>query len=639
MLADCKTFKPVLKEPFPNPERYWKDPKTGLLIPKHEVDNIEWRSKLLRDAEDDDGLQADLLAASKESIHFWINAFMWTFHQFEVKDGQKVESYAENCPFITWDIQDELFNEFQWCLANGKSILIDKCRDTGASWCSVAFIHWLWLFRPNAKLLEMSRTKDYVDQTGNPKALFQKHDHINLWLPDWMRPPLCLPDERYRTSMHLHNVLLNSTLDGESTTPHAGSGDRRLVLLLDEFAKVEHGSKMRSATTDVALMRIINSTPAGAGTEYARWKQSGQIKVFKIPYWEHPQKGEGRYVKRNETTGEWEVRSPWFDREAAERSPKELAQEVLCQDLESGDTYFSITNFQKHISMFACEPKYRFSISMAKEISDEQVAARIQMRDYSAVRLTRNPNGDLRVWCELLGGRPDQSKAYIIGCDISKGQGASNSVLSVKCRDTGEKIAEWRNALTPPYEMARLAIALAIWCGGRKPSGLPFLKWEMNGPGWDFGRQVVKTYSYPYYYKAKTAGSVTETPTQRYGWHSSSDAKNELLRRYDRAIAHGGYVNHSDFALREAMLYIYLPDGGIGPASLTEENASARKTHGDCVIADALTIDDDEVPKELRSKSNVPANSVGHRMQQHIAKRKAERNARPAWRTKFNFLR
>ena len=91
------------------------------------------------------------------------------------------------------------------------------------------------------------------------------HDKINEWLPDWMLPPDCLVGDKHRTKMHMHNVLTGATIDGESTTKHAGSGDRRLVALLDEFAKVEFGGEMRSATRDVALMRIINSTPAGAG--------------------------------------------------------------------------------------------------------------------------------------------------------------------------------------------------------------------------------------------------------------------------------------------------------------------------------------------------------------------------------------
>jgi hypothetical protein len=222
----------------------------------------------------------------------------------------------------------------------------------------------------------------------------------------------------------------------------------------------------------------------------------------------------------------------------------------------------------------------------------------------------------------LFGGRPDQSKSYQFGIDISKGQGASNSVVSIRCRETGEKVAEWRDANVPPYEMARIVVALALWCGGALPARLPFLKWEMNGPGWDFGRIMVTQFEYPYYYRHKQTGVINEKITVKYGWHNSPTSKNELLLTYDRVMAHGGYVNHSDFAIEEAMYYIHFPDGSVGPASLVEENSSARKTHGDCVMADALSLDDSEAPKANEKKEiTPPPGSCDYRYKQRMRAR------------------
>ena len=620
-----QTFKPTLSTPFPTQVRFWKDPKTGLIVPKHEDENRVWKEKLLLSAENDPILQADLLAACTESLLYWVNAFVWTYHQFDVDPvtGQRIESLSPHVPFITWDIQDDLFNRLEYHLAKALDILITKCRDMGASWCCIIFMHWLWLFHSKGpQLLEMSRTREYVDQTGNHKALFQKHDKINEWLPHWMLPPDCLVGDKHRTKMHMHNALTGATIDGESTTKHAGSGDRRLVALLDEFAKVEFGAEMRSATRDVALMRIINSTPAGAGTEYSRWKRSGQIKIFSLPFWEHPEKGAGRHVVEKELGG-YEIRSPWFDIEESVRSPKELAQEILAQDVESGDMFFTLANFEKHRALFACEPLSRFSIDLKSNIANEQVSEYIKRRNYAAVDIRQKKNGPLRVWTHLMLGRPDQSQSYRLGIDVSKGQGASNSVISVKCRETGEKIAEWRDANTPAYELSRVAVAIALWCGGKLPHRLPLIKWEMNGPGWDFGRMVVLQFGYPHYYRKKVSGQITVKDTKKYGWHADPTSKNELLLQYDRVMAHGGFINHSDFALEEATYYIHFPDGYIGPAELVQENSSARKTHGDCVIADALTLEEGKTAV-LPTKAHgikPPVNSTGHRMQQALKKR------------------
>lgn len=628
--------KPSLTTPFPPKRRYKKDEKTGIMVPVNEIENIQWRSNLLGRAENDVVLQEDLLAACRESLPFFTNAFCWTLHQFEVdkETGKRYESPQPHVPFITWDIQDELFNKFNECLAKGEDVLVDKARDMGASWCCVIFMHWLWLFRKSKKLLEMSRTEGYVDLRGNDKALFQKHDYLNLWLPDWMRPPGCLPGQKHRTKMHMHNEITDSTIDGESTTAHAGSGDRRLVVLLDEFSKVENGTAMRSATRDVAIMRIINSTPSPIpGSEYSRWKKSGQIYVFVLPWWEHPQKGAGRYVKEK-TDGGWEIRSTYYDYEETVRSPKELAVELNREDVEAGETFFTGVNIDKHVALYGSEPKRQLSINLKKGISEDAIRAMIKRKDASSVVVKRSGNGPLKVWCELFGGRPDQSRAYIFGIDIGKGQGASHSVVSIKCKETNEKIAEWADANTPPYEMVPIVIALALWCGGRKPHGLPFLKWEMNGPGWDFGRLMVKTYHYPYFYKHFREGTTDNTKSKKYGWHSSRESKKLLLDCYERHLAHGGYVNHSVPALLECKDYIYYPDGSIGPATLFEESPAAKKLHGDRVIADALTLDDNEIPQGKPEEMPAPPpGSAGWRMKRTLARKRKPKG----WRKPFKF--
>ncbi len=118
----------------------------------------------------------------------------------------------------------------------------------------------------------------------------------------------------------------------------------------------------------------------------------------------------------------------------------------------------------------------------------------------------------------------------------------------------------------------------------------------------------------------------------KYGWHSSTEAKFELLTAYDRALAHGGYINHSEFGLNEMEMYIYLKDGGIGPACLVAENSAAKKTHGDVVIADALTIDEKEFGTVTHKGPSYPANSCGARRKVAMARKNKKGNG---WQTKF----
>ncbi|KKK77131.1 hypothetical protein LCGC14_2856700, partial [marine sediment metagenome] len=188
-----------------------------------------------------------------------------------------------------------------------------------------------------------------------------------------------------------------------------------------------------------------------------------------------------------------------------------------------------------------------------------------------------------------------------------------------------------------PYEMASVVIALALWCGGGQPRKLPFLKWEKNGPGLDFGKIVVRDYLYPYYHKAIKPGQSVDKKSKNYGFHTSRESKQELLALYDRVLAHGGYINHSKEGLEEAMEYIYYTDGGIGPACLVERSSAEKKTHGDIVMADALTLDDKELPKLRYAKDVIPRNSSGFRLQQvKRAKKRSKIQAR-SWRKQFDY--
>ncbi len=636
MQATLEQLKPSLSTPFPSMPRFYKDPKSNIMIPKREAENIEWRHQTIADAEDDEGYQSDLMKMCADSLNLWVNLFSWTYHQMDVEEGERVIALNSHVPFITWEVQDDGFNRLLKCLSmldsndtsrKAEDILFDKSRDMGASWMCINFMHWLWLFQtdPQAQLLELSRVEDYVDKAGNMKALFQRHDYINLWLPPWMTPPNCGYGQRERTKMHMKNTLNGNCIDGESTTKHATSGDRRLVGLLDEFSKVENGSEMRSATRDACLMRIINSTPAGPGTEYSKWKKSGKIMVFPLMWWDHPDKGKDRYVVQDPITKAWKIRSPWYDNEEKVRSPKEMAREIDAIDLEAGSTRLTMENIDRHIALFGRDPLSRWSITFKKKVAEDDVKKVLKRKDVTLVEARRAKKGSLRLWVHLVNGRPDQTKDYIFGIDISKGQGASNSVVSIKCKQTGEKVAEWRDAETPPYEMAKIVTALALWVGGRRK--LPFLKWEMNGPGWDFGRVIVKTYQYPYYYRNRKPGDKQEKKSKKYGWHSSQATKDVLMDAYDRALAHSKYINHSIWALEEAKMYVYYPGGGCGPAELIEENSSARKTHGDCVIADALTVDTkDAVSGKLDERGGPKTmRSAAYRKQVLKEKRRRER--------------
>ena len=100
MLNDLEKLKPTLREPFPDTPEVWKCPITGWKVTKREMANLAYREKLLRAAEKDEGFQADIMAACKESLLLWINVFVWTFHQFD-EDGDTGQRVMSEISYLT----------------------------------------------------------------------------------------------------------------------------------------------------------------------------------------------------------------------------------------------------------------------------------------------------------------------------------------------------------------------------------------------------------------------------------------------------------------------------------------------------------------------------------------------------------
>lgn len=596
-MIEALTTIPLLKESFPDVPELWVDPVTGLSVPKARQANLIWRIELLKRAEGDKGFQAELYAASKESILFWINTFVWTNRLFIIEpDGSRHQcrSSEAHVPFITWEIQDEHILEIEKAIDEAYDLLTDKSRDMGATWDHISAFYHKWLFESDRSFLMLSRKEECVDSSGkkgithpaDPGTLFGKVDYISTWLPKWMLPI------HTRTTMHLVNLNNSSRIDGESANATAGSSDRRTAILLDEMAKMLEGESIKRSTRDVTACRLANSTVWGPGTAFSKWRFDGSVKVFVMPWWEHPEKGIGRYVKKNEVTGIEKIRSPWYDLEETLRTPKEMATEVDMNHIGSGETFFELEILLKHKALFASKPPVStgWTVAFKRNVTLDQMPSIIHRNLLDCVQKQLIANGPWTFFMHLIDGRPDQTLDYVFGIDISKGMGASNSVISVGCVQLRKKVAEWANANFAPHDFAMIAAASAIWFGGSQRGHRPFIIWEANGdPGIYFGKMLVQVLQYPNYYLDRHVVNKLSTKRPRqYGWHSSPDKKGDLLMEYRRALAHGTFINPSVKALEEAETYVSFTGNEIGPAFLREESASARKTHGDRVIADAL---------------------------------------------------
>ena len=533
---------------------------------------MRYRQEMLTRAGSDRDLQRELWIACSRDILYWINAFGWTYDPRKISDGM-----TPKIPFVTWEYQDEAFLALDESI--GKSdVLIEKSRDMGASWICLTLFTWRWLFRPMESYLMVSRKESLVDGSGD--SLFAHVDFILKGLPEWMRP------KYRRNKLKLINLENGSKMEGESTTDNIGRGGRRTAMLVDEFAAFEQGGwDVLSATADNTNTRIFNSTPAGTANAFYAQRQAGTPRL-RFHWSAHPEKARGLYEGED-----GKPKSPWYDRECTRRAHAVEIATQLDIDYQGSDyPYFDPDTIRSLMQEYCCPPLYQGTLHI--EPGNEG-------------RFEDDGDGFLKIWCSLdEEGLPRADRDYVVGCDISQGTRASDSVLTVGDRLSGEKVAEWADNETSTVRLAEIAVALCRMFRGPGGRGA-FLIWEATGPGRTFGKTIVEELYYGNIYYQTQEQRISRKVTDRPGWYSTGDGKKDLLATYREALFSRGFINPSRKALEEAGEYVYLPSGKIehGGSARSPDPTNRGTGHGDRVIADALCA---KVLRERREETKEP---------------------------------
>ncbi len=608
-------------------------PATGLVIPKAPAANVEWRRTLRKKANRDTGLQKVLRQACASSPIFWINAFGWTFHQFHVGlDGRQisVKGMQAHVPFITWHPQDSVIVELQDCIDNGHNVLIDKSRDMGASWLCLTVFHWYWQFIPGTTFLEMSRTEKYVDVRGNMDTLFEKHRYLNKMQPAWLRP------ETEDNLLRIRNERNGNLLVGESTNQHAGQGARKTAVLLDEFARVREAEEIDLALSDTTPCKVYNSTPQGPDTWFSRLKHSKACRIIELPWFAHPEKARGAELIDNDGADigysclpgkKWT--SPWYRHQQDTRSKRDLASNVDMMHGQAGRTFFDAGEIEQHRRQFQCPPRHigRLVYTLGDQRSDSRLSI---LKNEDAAEIKFILGGETRswqIWCELIQGRPDQTHAYTLGIDISAGTGASNSVISVYDATTNRVVAKFVSSTTSPYDLAEEAVKVGIWFGGA--TKVAIMNWETNGGvGAQFATRLNQI-GYRALWCRRDTKKLGKPKTNKRGWNSSPELKEDLLGIYRNGLKTLGIINPCREALDEALAYTYDDSWRlVAGAAGVDEASGASATHGDHVVADALAF---LAREDVQLKTAPPPTPPRHSLMYYRRQRNDKKRSSNAW--------
>ncbi len=195
----------------------------------------------------------------------------------------------------------------------------------------------------------------------------------------------------------------------------------------------------------------------------------------------------------------------------------------------------------------------------------------------------------------------------MIGCDVSYGAGASNSVIHIGDAKKGEQVGEFAHAHLTEAIFARTAMAIGKWFRGASGNAA-YLAWEANGNCGKNFTASVKLFSYSNAYMRKEKETWWEKREAKLGWHSHQGDKTELLGGVDggglkQALMERSYTIRSLDCLIECGQYVI--DDNQKVVHLKSKNnpiaAGRNEAHGDRVIGAGLAmhlIHDRPVAKE-----------------------------------------
>jgi len=198
-------------------------------------------------------------------------------------------------PFILFDRQLEWVAWFMDKWQNRENGLVEKSRDMGMSWLTVAIAATLCLFNPGVVAGFGSRKEEYVDKIGSPKALFWKARMFLRYLPHEFQGGW---DER-KHAPHLRILFpaTGSAMTGESGDG-IGRGDRSSFYFIDEAAFLERPQLIEASLSQTTNCRIDLSSVNGMGNPFAKKRHSGKIDVFLFDWRDDPRKDEAWYQQQ-----------------------------------------------------------------------------------------------------------------------------------------------------------------------------------------------------------------------------------------------------------------------------------------------------------------------------------------------------
>jgi hypothetical protein len=191
-------------------------------------------------------------------------------------------------PFELFEKQEEYIRWLWNMYITKEKGAVDKARDVGATWCSIAFSVWLLIFHNDVAVGLYSYKADAVDKRGDIDSLMEKTRFIINNLP-----------REFTQGINVGFMLIKngmSTISGISG--ERPSGGRKSIIFCDEAAFYEHPEIVESGLVEYSDCIIDISTHNGTNTLFFNKVSSNSIPVFVIEWWDNPMHNQEIYDKK-----------------------------------------------------------------------------------------------------------------------------------------------------------------------------------------------------------------------------------------------------------------------------------------------------------------------------------------------------
>jgi phage terminase large subunit len=198
-------------------------------------------------------------------------------------------------PFVIFPKQREFVDYVIDKWRNRRPGLIEKSRDVGATWLSMALSCTLCILFDGMTIGFGSRKGEYVDKIGTLKPIFPKgRIFMENVPPEFTGEWVAWRDAPF---MRITFPRTHSLIAGEGGDD-IGRGDRTSIYFVDEAAHLPRPELVEASLSQTTNCRIDMSSVRGMANPFAQKRWGGKIDVFIFDWRDDPRKDDAWYAKQ-----------------------------------------------------------------------------------------------------------------------------------------------------------------------------------------------------------------------------------------------------------------------------------------------------------------------------------------------------